>query len=164
MTFLIAWLKVQGADVFTVVVTWVALGFAVMASPVLWRDVLRRGRGGGALALSMLTVGLGALAPAVTTGLAGAVVSALLFGASFFIPPASVTALSRKLLPQEMWGRTVALYTVVFAVGQIIGPIGAGWLSDASGSLRSGLVASALILLAGSGLSLLQKTRIARPR
>jgi MFS family permease len=88
---------------------------------------------------------------------AASLLSAAIFGISFFMPPAAVTTYTRKTLPPRLWGRAVALYTTVFSVGQIVGPIGAGGLADASGSLRLGLLVAAGILFAGGLAAMLQR-------
>jgi MFS family permease len=46
---------------------------------------------------------------------------------------------------------------VVFAAGQIVGPIATGWLADRFGSLAPGLAGSAALLALGSLLALLQR-------
>jgi predicted MFS family arabinose efflux permease len=83
--------------------------------------------------------------------------SAIIFGLSFFIPPAAVTAISRRALAQAAWGAAIATYTVVFGVGQPIGPYLAGAVADATGSLHSGLLTSVVVLAVGAVASLGQR-------
>jgi MFS family permease len=117
MTFLVAWMRDQGADAQMVARTWGVLGAAVMLSPLAWRGI----------------------------------------GLSFFMGPASVTNFSRKNLPEAQWGRSVALYTTVFALGQTVGPVAAGFVADAAKSLSFGLLAAGGALLLGAVISVLQK-------
>jgi predicted MFS family arabinose efflux permease len=156
MTFLIAWMRLHEASVASIVATWVCLGAAVIVSPWLWRYALSEWRGARALAATVAGTALGALIPVLWPTPAASLLSAAIFGVSFFMPPASVTAYTRKTLPPRLWGRAVAMYTTVFSVGQILGPTGAGWLADATGSLRSGLLVAAAILFAGALAAMLQ--------
>jgi uncharacterized MFS-type transporter YbfB len=63
----------------------------------------------------------------------------------------------RAALPKASWGAAVAVFTVVFAIGQSIGPLFTGWLADATDSLFAGLAGSALVLLAAGGVALWQR-------
>ncbi len=156
MTFLIAWMRLHDAGVASIVATWVCLGAAVIASPWLWRRALGEWSAARPLAATIAGTAIGALIPVLWPTPAVSLLSAAIFGVSFFMPPASVTAYTRKTLPPRLWGRAVALYTTVFSVGQILGPTGAGWLADASGSLRSGLLVAAAMLFAGALAAMLQ--------
>ena len=71
--------------------------------------------------------------------------------------PTSVTTFSRKNLSQDQWGKAVALFTVVFSVGQIVGPTGAGYLADLTGDNSLGLGVAGGILMIGALLGALQK-------
>ena len=63
-------------------------------------------------------------------------VSAFLFGIAMFSVPASLTDLVKASLPRPAWGPAIALFTVLFAVGQTMGPLLTGWLADATHSLN----------------------------
>jgi MFS family permease len=109
------------------------------------------------MAASLAVVALGAALPLVQTSLPMMMLSALLFGGAFFIPPAIGTAVFRKGLPPAAWGKAVAGFTLVFATGQIVGPVLTGALSDATGSLFAGLALSAVILVVAALVALAQK-------
>ena len=157
MTFVIAWMKSHGASALEVTLTWGTLGIATMLAPMAWRIPLGRWRGGRTLAAATTVVGIGAAIPLASTSFLAMLLSALFFGGGMFTAPASVTALVRHSSPKATWGSAVAVFTVVFAIGQSIGPIFTGWLADASHSLYSGLAGSALVLLAASAVALLQR-------
>jgi MFS family permease len=91
------------------------------------------------------------------------IVSALCFGGAMFTTPASVTDLVKTSLPRAAWGSAIAVFTVVFAIGQAIGPILTGWLADATRSLHAGLTASVAILLAASATAMFQREGNATP-
>lgn len=150
VTFLVAWMRTQGADAPLIASTWAVLGLAVMVSPLPWKRVLAASAGGAPLALSCVVTGVGTLLPMLADGPFGLVLSAAVFGLSFFIAPAAITAFSRKNLPESQWGRSVALFTTVFAIGQMAGPVAAGWVADQFAGIGLGLVAAgATLLLAG---------------
>jgi MFS family permease len=51
------------------------------------------------------------------------------------------------------------VFTVVFAIGQAIGPVLTGWLADVTQSLQAGLAGSVAILLAASAAAMYQRER-----
>jgi len=157
VTFLIAWLHYQGAGTGLIAWTWAIMGLAVWLSPFAWSRILAGAEGGRAIALTSLAVGLGILIPLIDRSIIGVTASAVLVGGSFFMVPTSVTTFSRKNLPQEQWGKAMALFTVIFSVGQIIGPTGAGYLADLTGDNTAGLGAAGCILLLGAVFGALQK-------
>ena len=113
--------------------------------------------GGRAMALICLAVGLGILLPLGVGGLVGVLGSAALVGGSFFMVPGAVTSFSRKNLTPPNWGAAIALFTTVFSLGQIVGPVGAGWVTDLVGSADLSLGVAGLILLGGALIAALQR-------
>ena len=156
MTFIVAWMRDRGATPLEVSVVWSVLGLAIVVSPILWRVPLARWRGGWPLAAALVACAAGAAIPLLSTSLGAMIASSALFGGAFFIPPSAVTALSRTFLPRAAWGSGLATYTVVFAAGQPIGPILAGAVADASGTLFAGLATSVVVLLIGAIAAALQ--------
>lgn len=150
MTFVVAWARGAGAGVGTVIALWSLLGLAVLVSPLVWRPLLARWSGQTCMALSIAITGSGVAVAWAMPGSAGLQASAILFGLSFFIVPSAVTTLVRSSLPKPQWAPTVALFTVVFAASQTIGPIAAGWIADRSGTLSSGLLLGLGLLAAGA--------------
>ena len=156
-TFLVAWMRTRAIPTGWVVATWSALGVGAMAGPLVWRRLLTHFDTGRPLSLACAATGLATALPLVSSGRIVFVASALLFGVAFFNAPSAVTNFSRKNLDPKSWGPSVALYTTLFAVGQTIGPVGAGFLTDATGDLGSGFIAGALILFAGAAASEAQR-------
>lgn len=157
VTFLVAWMRDWGAGPGLVALTWGIMGGAVSVSAFLWRLVLERAQAGGAAALTSLMTGIGAILPVLAPGREMVLISAFLFGASFFMVPTSVTTFCRKNLDQYHWGAAISLLTVVFAIGQIIGPVAAGALADWMGGTSESLVAGGLVLVAGAAIALVQR-------
>lgn len=157
ITFAVAWMQELGASPFLVAATWIVVGIGIILSPFAWRGVLERSTGGLALALTTGATGAGTLLAVLWAGPAGLLASAAVFGLSVFMAPGAVTAFSRRNLAPEAVPGAVALFTALFAAGQIVGPVAAGMLSDHTGSVRDGLLAAGLILAAGGAVALLQR-------
>lgn len=162
LTFIVAWMRTSGATPGAVALSWAAMAVAVVLSPFAWRPLLARVQGGAVLALACLTTAVGTILPLFGFGSLGFLLSGVVFGLALFIGPTSVTAFSRKNLPQSDWGRAVALFTILFAAGQTVGPVAAGLIADQTASIGLGLFAAALVLMAGAGLAALQRP-LARP-
>lgn len=153
MTFIIAHMSEAGASAGSVALVWVVLGVVTAVSHRIWRRALASWSGGTPMAATVLVVAVGASLPLIDTSLPVMLLSAALFGSAFFITPAAATAFLRQSLPQEAWGRAIAVFTLLFAFGQTLGPVVAGWLADATGRLSIGLAASAVALLLGALVS-----------
>jgi MFS family permease len=145
-TFLVAWMRTQAFSTLQIAFTWVMLGLGTAVSPFAWRRILAASANGRPLALTCLSTGVAVLLPLAISHAVAFVLSAFVFGLSFFTGPAAVTSFSRKNLPEQEWGRAVALYTTLFAVGQVIGPVAAGALSDATHNLSHGFLAAGAML------------------
>ena len=78
-------------------------------------------------------------------------------GAVFLSVVASTTAFVRHNLPQAQWAAGISAFTVLFALGQIVGPTVVGWVADGPGGLTRGLVYSAAALWLGAALAWRQK-------
>jgi len=156
ITFLVAWMHENGEGVFAITATWALLGLAVMLSPWPWRRLLAAYSNGIPLALATIATGIGAMFPLGVPGHAGLFLSATIFGLSFFIVPTAMTTFVKKNMPQPQWTAAMALYTTTFAVGQTLGPIGAGWLADTT-TLSIGLAVGATVLFLGGIIAFFQK-------
>lgn len=162
MTFVIAWMRVNGAGTGMVIAVWTVLGAATLAAPAVWAGPCERWRGGRPLAAVMAVLSAGAMLPMASLHPAALLASATLFGLAMFSAPSAVSSLIKHLLPKPAWGSAMATFTVAFAASQIVGPVATGWVADRFGSLRPGLTASAAVLLLGALLALAQ--RDPRPR
>jgi predicted MFS family arabinose efflux permease len=163
MTFAVALLREQGASGSAVTVFYGLLGLAVVASSRIWAGLLNRHQGGGAMARLNALLGLAIVLPALTQNFVLVVVSGLLFGGVFLSIVASSTALVRHNLPPSAWAQGISAFTVVFAAGQIVGPMLVGWIADGPGGLERGLLVSALALCLGAALAWRQRPVVAAP-
>jgi predicted MFS family arabinose efflux permease len=157
MTFVVAWMRDHGASTAQVVLVWVVFGLASLGGPWAWSSVLARWMPGRFLAAAMAVLGIGALLPLIDGGIWAMLASALLFGGSMWNIPGAVTTLAKRALPKPAWGPAVATFTIVFACGQILGPVATGALADAFGGLATGLALSVAVLVAGALVAMLQR-------
>ncbi|NUX53412.1 YbfB/YjiJ family MFS transporter [Paraburkholderia youngii] len=156
MTFIVALLRNAGMSAAVVTGFYLLLGAATVVSARIWSTLLDRMRGGQALAVLNALLAIATLLPALFTQPWVAFVSGTLFGATFLSAVASTTAFVRHNLPASHWAKGISAFTIVFAFGQIVGPVVIGWVSDGAGLAR-GLVYSALLLAAGAVLAACQR-------
>ena len=150
MTFVVAVLREQGASSANITFFYAALGLAVVASSRIWAGLLNHFKGGQALAILNALLSVATLIPALTSAWPAMLLSGVLFGAVFLSVVASTTAMVKHNLPAAQWASGISAFTVVFAVGQIVGPTVVGWIADGPGGLQRGLVFSAAALLLGA--------------
>ncbi|MBU6492634.1 MAG: YbfB/YjiJ family MFS transporter [Burkholderiales bacterium] len=161
MTFIIALLRADHMSSGVISGFYIVLGIATVFSANIWSKFLDRTRGGQALAAFNALLGIATLMPALIAHPLAAFISGALFGATFLSAVASTTAFVRHNLPPEAWTNGISAFTIVFAAGQIAGPVVIGWISDSAGLTR-GLVYSAVILLVGALLAACQRALHAR--
>lgn len=160
VTFISVWMKEQHSSVLLTTATWMVLGFSIMASPFVWRGVLARFSSGMPLALILSGVALGSALPILVPSGYGLILSALVFGLSVFMPPTAVTSFVRQNVEQPDWGATISFFTVIFAISQALGPIGAGVIGDITGEIGDSLVVASAVLLVGALCAAMQKPLI----
>ena len=54
------------------------------------------------------------------------ITSAFLFGSAMFSVPTAITEIAKTSLPVRAWGPAVAFFTLIFSIGQAIGPVVTG--------------------------------------
>ena len=156
MTFIVAFLKDHGTGPSGITAFWVVLGAASITGAFAWARPIARLRAGRGPAMVLAVLGAGALLPLVSRSPEAAMGSALLFGGSFLSVVTAVTAVARRSLQPHHWTPAIAGLTVAFAVGQCLGPVLAGVLSDRPAGLIVGLALSVGVLLAAAVVALAQ--------
>jgi predicted MFS family arabinose efflux permease len=141
-TFLVAAIA-QNAPGWAGSAAWVLVGLAAVPSAAVWAALGRRRSRPDLLLAALGIQAVGIALPAMLGGVTAALVSAVLFGATFL----GVTTLALALGAHLQFPRSVALLTAGYSVGQILGPL------LVAPSLRHGyhqamLVAAAVIALA----------------
>ena len=163
MTFVIAWMVSRGASAVSVALTWGTLGVATMLAPIVWRVPRSQWSAAKMLAAMGVVISIGAAIPLYSTALPAMILSAFFFGTAMFSVPTSITDLIKTSLPKTAWGPAMAVFTVVFAIGQSIGPVLTGWIADAAHSLNASLAASVVILLGASVAAMYQRENTVAP-
>jgi predicted MFS family arabinose efflux permease len=157
MTFVVTLLREHGLGAASITAFYVLLGITTIVSSWLWAGLLQRFRGGEPLALLNGLLALATLLPVLSAHPVAVFASGALFGAVFLSVVASTTAMVRHNLPAAAWPAGIAAFTIVFAVGQIVGPSLVGWVADGPGGLARGFGASAALLAAAALLAWRQR-------
>lgn len=156
MTFIFALLKQLGADQLELSLFWILTGMAGMASPWLWAWLIGGQPHGRALSALIGITCLGTGIPLVFQSMIAAYISGIIFGAAFLSVVAATTAFVRRNADPRDWTAGIAVFTIFFGFGQTFGPLLVGWMSDATGSLSTGLWYGCLFLAAGMILAAFQ--------
>src|SRR6202049_1238637 len=157
MTFMIAYVRDGGGGAAAQSAFWCLIGLSAFVTPWVWRGVLARNSGGISTAIILGVNALGAALPLLGHSAALLAASALVFGVSFFAVVGSTTAFVRFNYPPAAWPTAIAALTIAFGIGQTLGPIATGAITDAMGSLSYGLNAGAAMLAAGAVLAAFQR-------
>jgi MFS family permease len=98
---------------------WVLVGLAAVPSSALWAWLGRRWSRPDLLVAALVVQAVGIALPALIGGVTAALVSAVLFGATFI----GVSTLALATGVHLQFPRSVALLTAGYSVGQILGPL-----------------------------------------
>lgn len=123
---------------------WVLVGLAAVPSSALWARLGRRWSRPGLLLVALVIQAVGIALPALVGGVAAALASALLFGATFI----GVSTLALATGTQLRFPRAVALLTAGYSVGQILGPLAVAPLLRHG--YRPALLLAAVVVLAAA--------------
>jgi predicted MFS family arabinose efflux permease len=156
-TFIIAYLRsAEGFSSGDVTRFWSILGLSSVAAAFAWGRILPRLKGGSGIAATLTVLAIGTGAPLLWTAPAGAYLSAILFGGSFLAVLAAVASFARRSLKPHAVTGAIGLLTVVFGIGQCIGPVLSGALADGPSGLTAGLWLSVAILAVGAVIAMFQ--------
>ncbi|WP_121702473.1 YbfB/YjiJ family MFS transporter [Streptomyces sp. BBFR25] len=130
---------------------WVLVGLAAIPSSALWAALGRRWSRPDLLLAALVVQAAGIALPALAGGVAAALISAVLFGATFI----GVSTLALGAGAHLRFPRAVALLTAGYSVGQIVGPLVATPLLH-HGYHQALLLAAAVVLAAALAAFLLR--------
>jgi MFS family permease len=122
---------------------WVLVGLAALPASAVWARLGQRWSRPTLLFIALIIQAAGIALPALVGGVAPALISAVLFGATFLGVGSIVLALGAHL----QFPRAVALLTTGYSVGQILGPVIATPLLH-NGYHVALLVGAAIVLVA----------------
>ena len=157
MTFMIAYVRDAGGGAEAQSAFWSLIGVSAFVTPWVWRRVLALDRGGLSTTIILGINAIGAALPIFGHSPLLLAISALVFGVAFFAVVGSTTAFVRFNYPVASWPTAIAAMTISFGIGQTIGPIVVGAITDAVGSLSFALNISAAMLALGAVLSAFQR-------
>ena len=144
-TFLVAILWAEGSGGMAGPLAWTAVGLAAVPSCIVWMAIARRWGFVRALVIAHVLQAAGIAMPVVSVAPMASVAAAMLFGGTFMGITTLVIALAQTMGTATS-ARAVGLLTAAFGLGQILGPVTAGWLA------REGGFDAALVLAAGAVL------------
>ncbi|MBZ9754227.1 YbfB/YjiJ family MFS transporter [Mesorhizobium sp. ESP6-5] len=149
-TFLVAIVRQGGGSRVFEAMVWMVAGLAGFPSVWLWQKIAARIGLYAAYALGCFVEVVGVTASVATGGRMGPLLGGVLLGGTFI----AITALGLQAARQQAPAsprRIFALMTASFGLGQIIGPIAAGLLAQASGDFfLASIVAAAVLVVSGA--------------
>ena len=157
MTFMIAYVRDAGGGAAAQSAFWSLIGVSAFVTPWVWRGVLALDRGGVSTAIILGVNATGAALPLFGHSVLLLAISALVFGVAFFAVVGSTTAFVRFNYPPSAWPKGIAAMTIAFGIGQTLGPIAVGAVTDALGSLSYALNVSAATLALGAAAAAFQR-------
>ncbi len=155
MTFVIAWLREMRMGNAAATGVFLFIGIAAMASGYVWRGAMAHWWPTHTFAATCVCTAVGSVLPLLSSSLPMFLVSAALVGGAFFMTPGAIMALVRATMPAAQWAKAMNLFTFIFAIGQGVGPVAAGWIADTAG-LNAAMLAAALVLLLAAALATAQ--------
>lgn len=146
-TFIVAMARLGQAGQTIEFLTWFLTGCTAAVSIFVWRPVMLRVGLAGVYVAGLLVEAAGVLATVVLPFPYAPLIGGASLGATFIMITAYGLRIGRTLSPQSP-RRALAFMTAAFGVGQIAGPLVAGWLAEKSGSFTGPTVLAALALVA----------------
>lgn len=150
-TFYVAYLVDSGVETAVAGQIWSVLGILAIVSGIVWGALAAR-FGSRSMVIAAFAVEAGAvLLPLFTLHPGAYYVSAAAYGITVFGIPSILMSFSRGAVSPEQIPRAVGIFTVVFSVGQMAGPVVAGFVIDRSGGAIAPalVIGAALLVLAG---------------
>ncbi|ETA71851.1 MULTISPECIES: YbfB/YjiJ family MFS transporter [Mesorhizobium] len=149
-TFLVAIVRQGGGSRVFEAMVWLVAGLAGFPSTWLWQKIAGRIGLHAAYALACFIEVIGVTASVALGGYSGPLLGGLLLGGTFIAITALGLQAARQQAPQAP-RRIFALMTASFGLGQIVGPIAAGFLAQMSGDFfLASIVAAAMLVVSGA--------------
>jgi predicted MFS family arabinose efflux permease len=145
-TFLVAIAKQMPAIGGAAESLWIVVGLAGAPSTLLWSRIAARWGASAALIAAHLVQAAGIALPVLSGSLWVALVAAVFFGGTFMGITAVIVAFGGRVSRRP--ARMIGLLTAAFGLGQMIGPVIAGWLAERQGGFDGSLLlASGAVVL-----------------
>lgn len=150
-TFLVAMAR-QGASDHTVeFLAWLIAGLSAAISVHLWRRAVSRLGITGVYLAGLVVEATGLILVVTLPSPYAPLIGGLMLGLTFIMVTAYGLQIGRALAPESP-RKALAFMTAAFGVGQIIGPLVAGWLAEGNGNFNAPTLVAAAVLLFCAGL------------
>jgi len=130
---------------------WTLVGLAAMPAVFLWDRVARQIGDIRALLLAFGLQTVSIVLPAWSGSLTAALASAVVYGATFIGIVSLTLALVGRRAPHNP-GKAMARLTLSYGAAQMLAPVVAGAMAQATGSFKGALWLTAVVMLAGMAL------------
>lgn len=161
-TFLVAIVRDGGGSSLFEAGVWLITGLVAAPSVAYWLPLVRRMGLINVFALGCLVEALGVAASVLLPLPVGPVIGGALLGGTFIMVTAFGLQAGRQLVGESP-RRALALMTAAFGVGQILGPVVAGYLADWTGTYTwASLAAAAGLLISGAIVLVFRAPRTGR--
>lgn len=148
-TFLVVMARSAAGGHMVEFLSWLITGTAAMASLFVWQLAVRRMGLYLAYRASLAIEATGCAIMVLLPGALAPLAGGLLFGGTFVVATAYALQIGRALSPESQ-RRVMGIMTAAFGLGQIIGPIVAGFVVDRTGTYVVASLLSAVMLAAGA--------------
>jgi predicted MFS family arabinose efflux permease len=147
-TFLVVLIRQTPATAGLADIAWIVVGLVAIPSMAIVAIATRRFGAPRSLIVATIVQALTFLGPIVLPGALGVAIIAVGLGGTFIVITALSTAIGRLMAPHRS-SFVVGLLTVIYGVGQVVGPLFATWVSLVTGSYRGALIDAAAALALG---------------
>lgn len=131
------------------ITVWLIAGLAAIPSCIIWSQLAKSYGYMKVLTFILFLQGIGIVLPALYDLKILFYISSFLFGATFMGITTLTTTVARRMFPIDS-SKILGFLTVIYALGQMIGPALAGYMMTYTNSYSSALVmAAASIIIAG---------------
>ncbi|BBI35583.1 YbfB/YjiJ family MFS transporter [Cohnella abietis] len=145
-TFLVSYVKQVPKMEFFSDYSWIIVGVAAVPSTLFWSWCMGKMGYVKPLIFALILQAIGVILPVLLPNIFGVALGSILFGGTFMgISMLAITA-ARSLKPTS-GSQAIALMTGFFGTGQILGPVGAGFVLDATNSYSISLALATLVLV-----------------
>ncbi|SIS54209.1 YbfB/YjiJ family MFS transporter [Neptunomonas antarctica] len=128
---------------------WLVLGLTAIPAVLVWERIARKAGTLYALLLCYIIHILGIIVPIFYESLAGAMISAVLYGGTFIGIVSLVLTMAGRFYPTKP-AKLMGKLTLSYGVAQIIAPAAAGMMAEQSGDYVGGLIMAAGMMVIGT--------------
>lgn len=128
---------------------WLVLGITAIPAVLIWEQIARKTGTLYALLLCYIIHIFGILVPVFYESLAGAMISAVLYGSTFIGIVSLVLTMAGRFYPTKP-AKLMGKLTLSYGVAQIVAPAAAGMMAEQSGHYNGALIMAAAMMVLGT--------------